>query len=97
MKTQEKVRTNKYLRSARGIKVGDRFIYVSNGIELDGEIISKGAEYDAEVIDVTTHLIVLRMTADQSTIRRPYIHEAKPYNWAIRKVDVGISEKLYLT
>jgi hypothetical protein len=73
---------------------------VSNGFQVveDGQLItiSKGAEYDAEVIQMTEHLIVLSIKVDQSTINRPCIWDSKPYTWAIRKVDVGVSEKLYL-
>lgn len=95
-----KIRSRHYLRNAKGIKVGDRFLYVSNGFEMyeDGQriVVSKGAEYDAEVIQVTEHLIILNILVDQSTINRPCIWESRPYNWAIRKCDVGITEKLYL-
>ena len=100
MKVRERKRSKNYLRSAKGIQKGDRFLYVSNGFSVveDGQtiVISKGAEYDAEVIQVTDHLIVLNILVDQSTINRPCIWESHPYNWAIRKVDVGVSEKLYL-
>ena len=93
-------RTKRYLRSAKGIKVGDRFRYVSNGFQVveDGAVIvvSKGAEYDVEVIQVTEHLITLSMVVDQSTKTRPCVWEPRPYNWSIRKVDVGVTEKLYL-
>ena len=100
MKAQERIRTRKYLRSAKGIKVGDRFIYISNGIEMyeNGKkiVISKGVEYEAEVIQVTEHLIAMRLKADQSTMNTPYLWDSQPYNWSIRKVDIGITEKLYL-
>lgn len=102
VKANERVRSKKYLRSARGIKVGDKFRYVSNGFPVveDGEvvIVSRGVEYDVEVIQVTEHLIALSMVADQSTIpsTRPCIWESRPYNWSIRKVDIGTTEKLYL-
>lgn len=96
----ERLRSKKYLRSAKNINVGDKFVYVSNGFEVSdgGEvvIVSKGAEYDAEVVQVTEHMIVMNILVDQSTINRPCIWEPKPYNWAIRKVDIGRSEKLYL-
>ena len=99
-KAVERKRTKHYLRSARGIKVGDRFTYISNGFEMyeDGKkiFISKGAEYDALVVGVTEHLIILNIIVDQATITRSCIWESRPYNWAIRKSDVGISEKLYL-
>ena len=99
-KVQGRERTKKYLRSARGIKVGDQFRYISNGFEVsDGDtvrVISKGAEYDVTVIQVTEHLITLRMWVDQSTTHRPCIWDSLPYNWSIRKVDVGRTERLYL-
>lgn len=94
--TEERVRTKKYLRNANGIKVGDKFRYVSKGFIDGGHIISKGAEYDATVIQVTDHLIVMSIWCDQSTLNRPCILCSLPYNWSIRKVDVGRSEKLYL-
>ena len=93
-------RTKHYLRSAKGIKVGDKFTYISRGFEIsDGDgtcIISKGAEYDAEVIQVTKYLITLSLLVDQTTIHRGCTWEPRPYNWSIRKVDIGTSEKLYL-
>ena len=87
----------KCLRNANGIKVGDKFRYKSKGYHADNAMISVNAEYDAEVIQVTEYLIVLRMTVDQKTIHRLCIWEPTPYNWSIRKVDVGRTEKLYLT
>jgi len=101
-KVLERKRSKHYLRSAKGIKVGDKFTYVSQGFEIyeDGQkiVVSKGVEYDAEVIQVTEHLITLNLIADQTTIprSRPCIWESRPYNWSIRKCDIGVTEKLYL-
>jgi len=100
--TEDKVRTKKYLRSARGIKVGDRFRYISTGFQVsDNEgtyTISKGAEYDAEVIQTTQHLIVMKIKIDQTCLpkNRPRVWDSEPYTWSIRKVDVGVREKLFL-
>lgn len=88
----------KYLRSAKGIKVGDKFRYRSRGLYLDGAWVNRGAEYDVEVINVSTHTITLRMLIDQLTMpgETSVMGKPQPYNWAIRKVDVGIKEKLML-
>ena len=99
-KVLERKRSKHYLRSAKGIQVGDKFTYVSQGFEMyeDGQkiVVSKGAEYDAEVVQVTEHLVTLNLLVDQATITRPCIWESRPYNWSIRKCDIGVTEKLYL-
>ena len=87
----------KYLRNANNIKVGDKFRYKSSGYGVDGMMASKGTMFDAEVIQVTSKLIALRLTCDQSTNNRMPFGDPVPYNWAIRKVDVGRTERLYLT
>lgn len=86
----------KCLRNANGIKVGDKYRYRSRGLYVDGMWINRGAEYDAEVIEVTKYLVVLRIMIDQltmpgyvSTMGKP-----RPYNWSIRKVDIGRNERL---
>jgi len=88
----------KCLRSAKGIKVGDKFRYRSRGLYLDGAWVNRGADYDVEVIQVTDHLITLRMTIDQLTMQgsSSVMGDPKPYNWSIRKIDVGTSERLFL-
>ena len=88
----------KCLRSANGIKVGDKFRYRSRGLYVDGAWVSRGAEYDVEVIDTSTHLITLRMIIDQTTMPgyTSIMGKPQPYNWSIRKVDIGRSEKLML-
>lgn len=86
------------LRNANGIKKGDRFRYRSRGVYVDGVWVNRGAEYDVEVINVSTHTITLRMLIDQTTMPgySAIMGDPQPYNWAIRKVDVGTREKLML-
>ena len=86
----------KYLKNANGIKVGDKFRYKSSGYGVDGMLAARGIMFDAEVIQVTKELIALRLTCDQSTLNRMCFGDPFPYNWSIRKVDVGRTEKLYL-
>lgn len=86
----------KYLRNANGIKVGDKFRYRSRGLYVDGIWTNRGADYDVEVVSVSTHLVVLRMLIDQITMSGPILGKPQPYNWAIRKVDIGRTERLYL-
>ena len=86
----------KYLKNANGIKVGDKFRYRSSGYGVDGMVSCKGTMFDAEVIQVTKHLIALRILCDQTTVNSITFGEAMPYNWSIRKVDIGRTERLYL-
>ena len=88
----------KYLRNANGIKVGDKFRYRSRGLYVDGMWTNRGAEYDVEVVQVTQYLVTLRMTVDQLTMQNAscVMGEPQPYNWAIRKNDIGTTERLYL-
>ena len=86
----------KCLRSANGIQLGDKFRYRSRGLYVDGIWTNRGAEYDVEVVSISTHLITLSMLIDQVTMSGPILGKPQPYNWSIRKVDVGTTEKLYL-
>lgn len=86
----------KYLRNANGIKVGDKFRYRSC-VYVDGGYIAKGKPYDAEVIDVSKHVITLQLNCKKAvTIFDEEPNVPAKYNWAIRKVDVGTRERLYL-
>lgn len=86
----------KYLKNANGIKVGDKFRYRGSGYGVDGTLIAKGKMYDAEVVSISTHIITLRITLDKTTVDYFMLGDSKPYTWAIRKVDVGRTERLYL-
>lgn len=86
----------KYLKNANRIKVGDKFRYRSRGYLVDGLSYNTGTEYDAEVIYITKYLIGLRLLCDQSTLHTITFGKPQPYNIAIRKIDVGRTEKLYL-
>ena len=88
----------KCLRSDRGIKVGDKFKYRSRGLFVDGSWVNRGAEYYAEVIDTSTHLITLRISVDQLTMQGESSVMGNPtaYNWSIRRIDIGRTEKLML-
>ena len=86
----------KYLKNANRIKVGDKFRYRSRGYLVDGLSYNAGTEYDAEVIYITKYLIGLRLLCDQSTLHTITFGKPQPYNIAIRKIDVGRTEKLYL-
>lgn len=81
------------IRKANELKVGDLLRYKNvKGFyvkDKDGaHMESVNAEYDAKVIQITQHCIILRMCVDQSTIRRACIWEPRPYNWAITKRDI---------
>ena len=82
---QERVRSKFHLRSAKGIKVGDEFLYVK-----------KSVEYNATVVQITSYLIILQLWANQSTLNKSSYGNALPYNWSIRKTDIGKTERLYL-
>ena len=89
------------IKSSDELRQGDRIRY-RNGKgffvqDKDGaRMESMGAEYDAEVIQITEHCVILRMTVDQSTIRRACVWEARPYNWAVTKRDIDMGlEQLY--
>ena len=86
----------KYLRSARGIKVGDKFRYKSRGFHVDGLLTSAGVVYDATVVYETERLLGLSLLCDQTTLDVQPFGKPLPFTWTIRKVDVGRSEKLYL-
>ena len=86
----------KYLRNSNGIKVGDKFRYKSRGFHVDGLLTSAGVIYDATVIYTTEHLIGLSLLCDQSTLDTITFGPSQPFNWAIRKNDIGTTEKLYL-
>ena len=76
--------------------MGDKFRYRSRGYLVDGLSYNAGTEYDAEVIYITKYLIGLRLLCDQSTLHTITFGKPQPYNIAIRKIDVGRTEKLYL-
>lgn len=85
---------------SQDIRKGDKLRYIGRGFRVndkDGsELCSQNAEYDVEVLQITPHHITLRMTVDQTTIRRMCIWGPQPYNWSIQRWDLdnGI-EKLY--
>jgi hypothetical protein len=54
----------------------------------DSASVSKNAEYDAKVIQITPYTVTLRMTVDQSTINRMCVWESMPYNWSIQTRDI---------
>ena len=86
----------KYLKNANNIKVGDKFRYRSRGYTVDGLSYNAGTEYDATVIYITKYLIGLRLLCDQLTLHTITFGPPQPYDVAIRKVDVGRTERLYL-
>ena len=82
------------IKNADELKVGDRVRYKNkkgycvkdkNGAHME----SVGAEYDAEVIQITEHHITFNITVDQSTIRRACVWGPRPYNWSIRKWEIN--------
>ena len=73
--------------------VGQKVRYKSKGYvvhdETGAHLTSADAEYDAKVVQITDNIVCLRLTADQSTIHRGCVWEAKPYNWSIRVWDLN--------
>ena len=80
------------IRSADELHVGDIVRYKGRGFQVNDKdgvhIVSVGAEYDAKVIQITPHIVALRLKADQGTIKRMSIWDSVPYNWSITRHDI---------
>jgi len=90
------------IKDANEIHVGDVLRYIGTGFQVnegDGKgayTISKNAQYDATVIQITDHLVALSLLVDQGTIRRACCWGPKPYNWSVMRKDIKSGhEKLF--
>ena len=75
------------VRNANELQVGDKVRYKNvKGYQINGKsglkTVSINAEYDAKVIQVCKHHIVLSVLADN-----PFCY--KGYNWSIQRRDIG--------
>ena len=79
------------VRSLKELNKEDTYRYVGTGFQVRDEqgayLVSKGAHYDAKVIQITDHCIIMSVKVDQGTIRRSCCWDSRPYNWAITKWD----------
>lgn len=84
------------IKSVDDLRVGRYYRYISNGFMADSASVSKNAEYEVKVIQITPYIVVLRMLVDQPTTHRMKVREPSAYNWSIqvRDIKAGI-ERLY--
>ena len=86
----------KRIRNVNELEVGKVYRYISPGFTCDSASVSKNAEYDAKVIQITPHIVALRMLIDQSTINRMCVWEPSAYNWSIQVRDINSGlERIY--
>ena len=83
----------KKVLSPAELSVGDKVRYKSvRGIQVVNKkgatYVSVGAEYDGEVVQITDHIVVLQLTADQGTLHRMSIDKPTPFKWSVMKHDI---------
>lgn len=71
------------------IKVGDRYEYRSP------TTITRNATYRADVKAITPFNVIVDLTIDQSSAPIERYGIARTYSWAIRRIDIGRTERLY--
>lgn len=82
------------------LKVDKVYTYIGSGYMVSDKEgkrkVSKGVHYEARVIQITPHIIAMRIKADQSTLNRMCIWDSIPYNWSISRIDLDAGrEYLY--